>query len=104
LSHSDPTTAVMYKAFAPGEVRSTLSSGDIQDVCTLYPNATGTPTPGGGSGGICSFCQDDSDCASGICVFDTSGHRWCTKNCQQSSDCGSGYVCVTTTQPNFNVC
>lgn len=51
-----------------------------------------------GSADLCKFCSDGSQCSTGQCVTDGSGHFFCSQTCSSAATCGSGYNCVTTTQ------
>ncbi|HVE83653.1 MAG TPA: matrixin family metalloprotease [Myxococcales bacterium] len=90
LSHTPASTAVMYASFAPGEVRSNLSSADLDDVCGVYPGTAPV-------GQIGTFCARDQDC-SGTYPFcrapagTTTTTKICTRECN-AQDCPSGYTC-----------
>ena len=93
LAHTPASTAVMYASFAPGEVRTDLSSADLNDVCGIYP---GTAPPSQ----IGTFCAADSNC-SGTYPYcrapsgTTSSAKICTRECTVE-DCPAGYSCQSS--------
>jgi MYXO-CTERM domain-containing protein len=91
LDHSAPTSAVMYAYYnsSAGEIKRNLTTTDINDVCTVYPNTAG----GGGQGDPCTL---DSQCstAAPACrgAVGTTG-KICTITCTSSTQCPTGYTC-----------
>jgi len=90
LAHTPAGTAVMYASFAPGEVRSNLSSADLDDVCGVYPGTAPV-------GQIGTFCAGDQNCG-GTYPFcrapaaSATSARICTRECN-TEDCPAGYSC-----------
>ncbi len=95
LDHSAPTSAVMFANYniGAGEIKRTLTSTDINDVCAVYP-----PTTPGGSGVQGDPCTSNSQCASNVCRGAPGGQGLvCTTPCTSNAQCPAGYTCQSAT-------
>ncbi|MFZ5469293.1 MAG: matrixin family metalloprotease [Myxococcota bacterium] len=89
LDHTNSNqVAVMYPTIAPGEIKRTLTSPDVTDVCAVYP---GTGTPGGQG----TPCTQGSNCINGLVCRAALGStsKICTVDCTSGQSCPSGYTC-----------
>jgi hypothetical protein len=57
----------------------------------------------GGSGGLGSPCEQNTDCNSNICV-NAGFALYCSEQCMSAQDCPPGWLCVETTTPGLSVC
>ncbi len=92
LDHSAPTSAVMYAFYNSfsGEIKRNLTTTDINDVCTVYPNTAG----GGGQGDPCTQDSQCSTAAPACRGAQGATARICTRTCSQANPaCPTGYSC-----------
>ncbi|MFO0681804.1 MAG: matrixin family metalloprotease [Sandaracinus sp.] len=111
LGHSRDPSAAMYYAYRGGV--SVLATDDEIAICSLYPNGEPLPTdchitgcrPGQScrangscgpstSGGLCTACTSDTDCAAGACLSYPDGQRYCGTRCSSDTECGASARCV----------
>jgi uncharacterized protein (TIGR03382 family) len=91
LDHTvSDTTAVMYPTVNNGQVKRTLATADINDVCSVYPTTTG---------GLGSPCTSQTMCNSTLVCRAAMGStsKICTIDCTSSSSACMGaapYTCV----------
>ncbi len=89
-------------------------TGSTSKICTQDCTTVGQTCPAGyscqastngfaclpqmGSSDLCRFCASGSDCSTGTCLTDGSGHNWCSASCDPAvaNSCGAGFNCATT--------
>ena len=50
-------------------------------------------------------CNDDRECAAGLCVAGADGEApVCTRSCARTEDCPEGWTCSGATQDNVLIC
>lgn len=91
LDHSPNTAAIMYANYAIGDVKTVLTPGDVNDVCTVYPSQASAGTQG-------AFCVSDSNCGSTApacrAPAGSANSAICTVTCVNLTDpCPAGYTC-----------
>ncbi|HLL53744.1 MAG TPA: matrixin family metalloprotease [Myxococcaceae bacterium] len=90
LDHSANTSAIMFADYAVGDVKTTLTPQDVNDVCTVYP-ATAS------AGGQGAFCSGDANCAqaSPVCrgAVGSTRSSICTVTCETDATCPQGFTC-----------
>ena len=87
LDHTDnDPTAVMYPTISPGEVKRTLATADLADVCGIYPS---------GAGAQGAPCTVDGNCGGGRVCRSPSGStaKICTVACTIDANCPAGTTC-----------
>lgn len=111
LGHSRDPSATMYYAYRGGV--SALATDDEIAICTSYPNGDPLPTDchitgcasgescrangscgPSNSGGLCTACTSDAECAAGACLSYPDGGRYCGTRCSSDTECGTGARCV----------
>lgn len=99
LDHSQDPAAAMFPSNNKIKQREPTSD-DINGICSLYSNGQTPPPPGGGDGGgVGAPCQNNTNCASSLCVEDSQlNTAYCTQPCSvmQSGSCPAGYQCTNT--------
>lgn len=84
LDHTPSVTAaVMYPTVANGQVKRTLATADINDVCGVYP--------GSGMGSQGNPCTSQSQCTGGLV-------------CRSKSGSTGGKICTVDCTSNMNAC
>jgi hypothetical protein len=109
----------MCGTYGGGTSKRTLTSDDIDGVCTLYPTGCTVPTdcpPGfdcvSGScvpvpSDVCAPCDYDAECGGpeDYCLFGfPDGNSYCGATCTTDIDCDWGYVCITLTGGTIRQC
>lgn len=86
LAHSPGGSAVMYAIVNPASNKRVLTLYDQNDICNVYPGA---------SGGQGTACAADGECSGGLVCRGRPGSssKICTSTC--SSSCPTGYTCQT---------
>ncbi len=87
FDHTTSGNAVMNPSIGQGQVKRNLLGPDINDVCTVYPGA---------SGGQGSPCSTASECTGGRVCEGPSGStsRICTQDCTGTGQsCPPGFTC-----------
>ncbi len=85
LDHTpNVTSAVMYESIANGQIKRTLTTTDVNDVCGVYP----AMTMGVGQGNPCTM---QSQCSSGLV-------------CRGLSSGGAGKICTVDCTSNAGAC
>jgi hypothetical protein len=92
LDHTATTSAVMFASYNTGELKSTLQSADVNDVCTVYPTTSANGTQG-------DFCRVDTNCGTAApkCrgLSGNPSSMICTVECSTDTQCPTGYTCQT---------
>jgi hypothetical protein len=91
IDHTNSGNAVMNPSIAPGAVKRDLLAPDQNDLCTVYPGA---------SGGQGTPCTNVAMCAAGLVCEGPAGstNRICTQDCNAAgAACPTGSSCQPST-------
>ncbi len=114
----------MCGTYSGGTEPRTISSDDINGVCTLYPSGSsgcvtssdcpagydcvgGACVPASTAGELCDPCTTHEDCGStyDFCLSGfPDGNAYCGQECAATSDCPTGYSCLDVGDSTVRQC